>query len=287
MDLEAFEPLAKQMRVLGLAVTRNGEELVRRNWDEEIRRNVYSASKSFTSCAVGMAVREGLVSLEEPLTEAFAGDVPAEPDENLRAATVRDLLTMCLGQEKEDLMSAQREQLREENWVRYALGIPLTHRPGTRFRYSNVGPYLAGVLVQRRAGCTLAQYLTPRIFEPLGFRRPVMWEQDPMGYTFGASGLFLTMSELHRFGLLCLQEGVWNGRQLVPEEWLREASKPQSAAPYGYLFWTGEGHSYRADGKYGQISLILPEKNAVVTVTAECREGDLVQALYREIVPQL
>ncbi len=287
MNLEAFEPLAKEMRVLGLIVTQNGEELVRQNWDEEIRRNVYSASKSFTSCAVGMAVREGLLSLSEPLTEAFAGDVPAEPDENLRAATVRDLLTMCLGQEKEDLMSAQREQLREENWVRYALRIPLTHKPGTRFRYSNVGPYLAGVLVQRRAGCTLAQYLTPRLFEPLGFRRPVTWEQDLMGNTFGASGLFLTMSELHRFGLLCLQEGVWNGRELVPGEWLREASEPQSTAPYGYLFWTGEGHSYRADGKYGQISLILPEKNAVVTVTAECREGNLVQALYRELVPQL
>ena len=134
--------------------------------------------------------------------------------ENLRRATVRDLLTMCLGQSRPMLMGSQRPLYAEDDWVRLALSAPFDYMPGTRFVYNNVGPYLAGILVQRRAGCDLAAYLTPRLFKPLGIRRPT-WESDPMGNTFGAGGLFLTLSEFHRFGLLYLNGGNWDGRQLV------------------------------------------------------------------------
>ena len=199
MDLEKFSAAAEAIGVLGLKVSQHGTVIAHKTWDEECRRNVYSASKSVTSCAVGFAVQEGLLSLEERLVDAFPQDLPEAISENLERATVRDLLTMCLGQEHGELMGAQRPLYKERDWVKLALSFPFTDAPNTKFVYNNVGPYLAGVLVQRRSGCDLVSYLTPRLFEHLGIVRPT-WEIDPLGRTFGAGGLFLTLSELHTFG---------------------------------------------------------------------------------------
>ena len=293
MNLEGFKEKADALGVLGVVVTQDGEEKAKYLWDEECRRNVYSASKSFTSCAVGFAVQEGLISLDEKLVDAFADDLPEEVSENLAKATVKDLLTMCLGQEKGSLMGAQRPQYREEDWVKLSLSIPFIYEPGTHFVYNNVGPYLAGILVQRRSGCRdLIDYLMPRLFRPLGIRRPT-WECDPKGQTFGAGGLFLTLSELHKLGLLYLQKGCWNGKQLLSEEWIMESTRKQmensqDSYGYGYLFWGGPEGTFRADGKYCQLSIICREKNAVISLVSECRDSvALTKAIFEEIYPQL
>ena len=287
IDLTSFEKRAVPLGILGLRISQNGAARTHRVWDDECRRNVYSASKSFTAFAVGIAIREGLLDLNEKLTDAFSDDLPDHVSDHLAAATVRDLLTMCLGQAEAGLMGGQRPLYETDDWVKLSLALPFVDCPGTRFVYNNVGPYLAGVLVQRRCGCDLVSYLTPRLFAPLGIRRP-MWETDPRGYTFGAGGLFLTLSELHRFGLLCLQKGSWNGRQLVPAHWVEECSRPQDDAGYGYLFWIGEQNSYRADGKYCQLSIVLPDKNTVITTVAECRKPKAFRAaIFEELYPQL
>lgn len=292
MNLEKFYEKAEALRVLGLVITQDGEEKVKHLWDEECRRNVYSASKSFTSCAVGFAVQEGLLSMEEKLTDAFADDLPQEVSEHLAKAAVRDLLTMCLGQEKGHLMGGQRPQYAEDDWVKMSLAIPFVYEPGTRFVYNNVGPYLAGILVQRRAGCDLVSYLTPRLFQHLKIRRPT-WECDPMGNTFGAGGLFLTLSELHKLGLFYLQKGRWEGKQLLNESWIMESTSRQvendvDPYGYGYLFWGGPEGTFRADGKYCQFSIICRDKNAVITMTAECRDDKaLKKAIFEDIYPLL
>lgn len=287
MDLKYFDEVARLTGVLGLRVTQGGEELAHKTWDEEVRRNVYSGSKSFVACAVGMAQSEGLLSIDEPLTEAFAESLPAVVSDNLKKAKVRDLLTMCLGQEKAELMGPYRPLYEEDDWVKLALSIPFVYEPGKKFVYSNAGPYLAGMLVQRRAGCDLVEYLTPRLFAPLKIKRPT-WEVDPLGNTFGSSGLMLTLPEYHRFGLLLLNKGRWEGRQLIDENWLRACTRPQSAAPYGYFFWMGEKGSFRADGKNGQLSIVFPEREAVVTVVSESRHVPLIfRAIYDSIYPQL
>ena len=164
MNIEKFIQIAAPLGVLGLKVTQNDTLIADWHSEPEMRRNVYSATKSFTCCAVGFAVQEGLLSLDEKLTEAFASDLPEQIGEHLAEATVRDLLTMCLGEEKPQLMGEQRPLYEEDDWVKMSLSFPLIHKPGTHFLYSNVGPYLAGVLVQRRAGCDLRSYLTPRLF---------------------------------------------------------------------------------------------------------------------------
>lgn len=266
-----FDGQAQALRLLNLRVWKDDRLVLSRNYDGEMRRNQYSASKSVTSAAVGIAVREGLLSLDEKLVDAFPKDIPGTPCENLQKATVRDLLTMGLGQEKGYLMGEQRPFLKEEDWVKYALGLPFSYAPGEKFVYNNVGPYLAGVLVQRRAGCDLVSYLTPRLFAPMGIRRPT-WETDPQGYTFGAGGLFLCVSELLLFGRLLLQKGQWEGKQLIPAEYLEQASARQienGADGYGYLFWRGKRNSYRADGKYGQYAIVFPDENAVICTNAE------------------
>lgn len=290
MDLRAFVEAAGPLRALGVVVSQGGEERARHLWEGACRRNVYSASKSFTSAAVGIALREGLLSLEEKLVECFPEELPDPVPEGLARATVRDLLTMCLGQGKAFLMGEDRPYYPERNWVKLSLAQPFPFAPGERFVYNNVGPYLAGMLVQRRAGCDLVHYLMPRLFDPLGIQLPT-WESDPFGNTFGAGGLFLTLDELHRFGLLCQQNGAWQGRQLIPAQWLQEASRKQvdnGSHGYGYLFWRGPENSFRADGKYGQYTIILPDREAVITVVAESREADkLHRAVFEHIVPQL
>lgn len=290
MELQGFENKARPIGVLGVKISQGGEVIAHKTWDEECRRNVYSASKSVTSCAVGFAVQEGLLSLEERLVDAFAQDLPETVSENLEHATVRDLLTMCLGQARGELMGAQRPLYQERDWVKLALSFPFTDAPNTKFVYNNVGPYLAGMLVQRRSGCDLVSYLTPRLFEHLGITRPT-WETDPLGHTFGAGGLFLTLSELHTFGQFYLQNGLWNGRQLLSPAWVKESTTKQvenGQQGYGYLFWGGPQGTFRADGKYGQLSILCRDKDAVITVVAECREGSaLNRAIFDELYPQL
>ena len=131
MDLTRFAEAAERLHVLGIKVTKDDELIGEWYYEPECRRNVYSATKSFTSCAVGFAVQEGLLSLDEKLTDAFREDLPDVVDENLQQATVRDLLTMCLGQEEAHLMGEQRPFYQEDDWVKMSLAIPFKFKPGT------------------------------------------------------------------------------------------------------------------------------------------------------------
>lgn len=290
MDIREIDMRAEEFRILNLQVCRKGELILKKNWDDEMRRNQYSASKSFTSIAVGIAAKEGLLSLDEKLCDVFGEELPDNPSENLQKATVRDLLTMCMGHGKSFLMGEQRPMLEEDDWVRYCLKQPFEYEPGTKFVYNNAGPYLAGVLVQRRAGCDLVDYLMPRLLAPMGIRRTV-WEVDPYGATFGAGGMFLCVSELMKFGRLLLQQGSWDGKQLVPAEYIREASSVQvdnGQEGYGYLFWRGPYNSYRADGKYGQLAIVLPDQDSVIAINAESRNAmEMMNTCMDVIVPQL
>lgn len=237
MNLMNIEQNAENLRLLGLIVAQRGETIYQHNWDSPCRRLLFSASKSFTGAAVGFAVQEGLLRLDDRLIDLF-------PDE----------------------------------------------APGTHFVYSNVGPYLAGLAVQKRTGCDLVDYLMPRLFAPLGIQRTV-WEVDPLGRTFGAAGLLLALPELHKLGLLYQQGGQWQGKQLLDPNWVRESGSKQvenEEDGYGYLFWRGKYDSYRADGLYGQYSVILPAQEAVITCTAESRnQKQLLETLLDAIVPQL
>lgn len=293
--LESFIKSVENITMLGIVVIKDGEKIAEHHWEPESRMNQYSASKSFTSTAVGMAIGEGLLSLEDKVIDYFPEAVPEKISPELESLKVKHLLTMSIGHSKSLLMADQRPYMKEKDWVKYSLSIPIKYKPGTKFMYSNVGPYLAGMIVQRKAGCDLVEYLMPRLFEPLEIWRPT-WESDPMGNTFGAGGLFFTVNELAKFSQLYLQQGEWNERQIIPKKWVGAAAKPQIdtglknsfASAYSYLFWHGPDHSYRADGKYGQYGIILPEKNAVIAINAYNRnQGNILDMVWKHLYPKI
>ena len=158
-------------RVTGVVLYQNGVKAEEYHFDDEHRRNQYSATKSFTALAVGIAEKEGILSLEEKIADCFPEALPEKPSENLLAITVRDALSMSLGQDRAYLMGGERVHLKETDWVKYVLSGPVVNRPGSVFLYNNAGPYLAGRLVQKRAGCSLTDYLMPRFFERAGIYR--------------------------------------------------------------------------------------------------------------------
>ncbi len=299
IDMTGFLEAIKDLTVNGMVVYQNDELLVHYQPKPEEKQNQYSGTKSFTSTAVGFAVQEGLFSMEDYVLDYFKEDAPEQPSENLQKMKLKHLITMSMGFESPMLMGVQRPTLREteKDWVKYVLYAPVTHEPGSVFQYNNAGPYLLGILIERKAGCSLCEYLTPRLFEPLGMEIPV-FELDPQGHCFGAGGMISKVSDLAKLGLLYLHEGTYKDRQLLSREWVKAAVATQIQAnegdeeighAYAYLFWTMPDGMYRVDGKYGQYCIVMPRQNAVIAVNSMQiqNEKDVLRAVVRNIVPQL
>lgn len=209
-------------------------------YSAESRHLMFSLSKSFTSTAVGLAIAEGRLSLDDSVLAYFPEEAPPAPSDNLRAMRVSDLLRMSTGH--------QAEPAREPDqvWTKVFLAQPVPHKPGTHFLYNSSGTYMLSAIVQKAAGQTLLDYLRPRLFEPLGIENPE-WATSPQGISAGASGLKIRTEDIARFGQLYLQKGVWQGRQLVPAAWVEAATARQTSngsnpasdweQGYGYQFW--------------------------------------------------
>lgn len=237
---------------------------------------MFSVSKSFTSMAVGLANSEGLVTLDDRVVELLPHDLPAEIDDRLSALTVRHLLTMTTGHAADTVNLADASH--GDNWARIILAKPLEFTPGTHYVYNSGATHLLAAIVQRVTGQRLLDYLGPRLFEPLGIT-DATWESSPQGIDAGGWGLSVTTEQLATFGQLLLQRGQWNGSQLVPAQWIDEATAVQvdtsgtdhdldGQQGYGYQFWRNRLAGYRADGAFGQFCLVLPEQDAVVVLTS-------------------
>lgn len=296
LDLTKFESTVKEqnLAIKGMRVYKDDRLIASYQPEPEERQNQYSVTKSFTSTAVAFGIQEGFFTLDDYVLDHFGADAPENPSENLKKMKLKHLITMSMGFEEPMLMGAMRPLMKEKDWVKFVLHANVVHEPGTVFQYNNAGPYLLGILVQRKAGCSLIEYLTPRLFKPLGIEIP-QCEKDPLGNTFGAGGLVLNVSELSQLGLFYLHKGVWNGKRLLPESWFDEASAPFIDAEgdeeighhYGHLFWTMPDGMYRADGKYGQYCIVIPKKNAVAAVNSMQieNEKDVLRAVVRDVIP--
>ncbi len=184
---------------------------------------LWSLSKSFTSTAVGLAVAEAKLSIDDPVLRFFPDDAPAEPSANLKAMRVRDLLTMTAGHQDEVNLRGQ------ERWTRAFLAHPVPHKPGTHFQYNTPATYMLSAIVQKVTGNTVLEYLKPRLFEPLGIEDP-RWDESPEGVSLGGYGLYLKTEDIAKFGQLLLQKGRWptaNSPQLVPARWIAMATSKQ------------------------------------------------------------
>lgn len=259
----------------GITVTKEDELLSDYNHCENRRINVHSIAKSVTALAVGFAVSENLLCIDERVVDIFKEELPERYDKCLEELKVEHLLTMSMGQQHPFLMGTQRPFLKEDDWIKSSLSLPFSYRPGTHFMYSDVGPYLAGMAVQKRAHQNLVDYLRPRLFEPLEIKWPT-WEVDPRGNTFGSGGLLLSREELHKIGLFCLKKGKWKGRQLLDASWFEDAFSlkmkiGEEGYGYGYCFWREPNYIYMY-GYDGQYVFLSEKKEMVITVMASSKQ---------------
>ena len=257
----------------------------------EARHQLYSLSKSFTSTAVGLAIGEGRLRLEDPVVSFFPDDLPAEVGNNLKAMRVRDLLCMSTGHQNEpptgpDLVSA-----------RTFLAQPVPFKPGTHFLYNTAATFMLSAIVQKTTGQTTLDYLKPRLFEPLGIVDPT-WDTNRQGISLGGYGLSVRTEDIARFGQLYLQRGVWDGRPLVSAAWVATATAKQTSngsnpasdwdQGYGFQFWRCRNGAYRGDGAFGQYCIVMPEQDTVVAITAGVRDMQAVlNLIWSRLLPAL
>jgi hypothetical protein len=162
------------------------------------------------------------------------------------------------------------------NWTAAFFTVPVIHAPGTHFLYNTGASYMLSAILQKVTGEMLNDYLRPRLYEPLGIENPV-WEISPQGIHMGGFGLNITTEDIAKFGQLYLQKGQWEGRQLLSEAWVEEATKfqianwndgPDWAQGYAYQFWRCQHNAYRGDGAFGQYCIVMPDQDAVLAITS-------------------
>ncbi|MGE5296558.1 MAG: serine hydrolase domain-containing protein [Solirubrobacterales bacterium] len=252
---------------------------------------LYSLSKSFTSTAVGLAIAEGKLSLDDEVLKFFPEDAPANPSDNLKAMRISDLLRMSTGHQTEPPRPGNQA------WTKAFLAHPVPFKPGTHFLYNTSATYMCSAIVQKATGQTVLDYLTPRLFEPLGIQKPT-WETSPQGISCGGYGLSVRTEDIARFGQLYLQKGKWQGKQLVPEAWIEAATSRQTSngsSPnsdwdqgYGYQFWRCRNGVYRGDGAFGQYCIVMPEQDAVIAITSGVRDMQAVMNLiWDKLLPAM
>jgi len=252
---------------------------------------LYSLSKSFTSTAVGLAINEGHFSIDDKVVQFFPDEAPAELSDNLNQMRVHDLLRMSAGHEEEVSLRT------EESWIRAFLAHPVPFIPGTHFQYNTPATYMLSAIVQKTTGVTVLEYLQSRLFEPLGIENPA-WGTSPEGIILGGYGLSIRTEDIARFGQLYLQNGVWNGEELIPLEWVAAATSLQTSngsnpesdwnQGYGYQFWRSRHNTYRGDGAFGQYCIVMPEQDVVVAITSGVRDmQSVLDLIWDKLLPAI
>ncbi len=231
---------------------------------------MFSLSKTITAIALGYAVDEGKIGLEDSICKYFG-----EYDRLgfNKPITMRHLVTMTAG--KMIGMAASRKN---KDWIKIFFDAPYVFKPGRHFLYVNDNFYLISAIISKVYGVTLVDFLKPRLFDPLGIEDPV-WEVDKFGYAAGGWGLYLSIEDLSKIMLCYQQGGKWEGKQVIPAKWVEESSSYQVPTNkkghvdvtmgYGYGIWQiSRPNSYRAYGLHGQLGYVFKDKNTVLVVNS-------------------
>jgi CubicO group peptidase (beta-lactamase class C family) len=294
--LDAIEE-APAVEPHGLIIQRHGHRIAEGHWAPHAagqRRLVYSLSKTFTGTALALAIGEGRLTLDDlvsdHLPELFDDDTP----EATRRMKIRHIASMATGHDRETYVEALK--IDRDDPVRGFLQIPPDAEPGSLFMY-NQPPVLAlATILTRLTGERLTDYLRPRVLEPLGITE-LAWTQVRPGLDMGFSGVHTDVDAVARLGQLYLDDGVWNGRRLLPEGWVADASSVQIANPqriepdwrcgYGFQLWM-QRHGYRGDGAFGQFMVVLPEHDAVVALFSCAQDMQVIlDLMWEHLLPAM
>ena len=279
----------------GIMVLQHGKVLAEKQIAPDTAHIMNSVSKTFTATAVGFAIEEGLLHLDDKIVDLFPESVPAAPQPFLADITLRNLLTMNSGHATDPTYAVRSGN---GDWIREFMEWPVEYQPGTCYCYNSLGTYLLSAAVQKVSGEKVVDYLDTRLWQPLGIEKP-FWQESPAGINTGGWGLYLHTEDLARMGLCLLGGGRFRGKQVIPAAWVAQMSKAQvpsvsagvnermlpdlQSGPakayfdpetndwlqgYGYQMWRCRYGAFRADGANGQYILILPEQDAVIVTTA-------------------
>jgi CubicO group peptidase (beta-lactamase class C family) len=253
---------------------------------------MHSVSKTFTSTAIGFAVKEKLLTVDDQVISFFPDELPRTVSPNLEKLTIKHLLTMTAGHE-----AAPVFHMSDANWVQSFLEAPVVNEPGTVFQYSSYASYMLSAIIQKASGVTVMEYLAPRLFEPLGITG-IKWEEGAQGISAGGWGMRIKTTDMAKLGQFYLQKGTWNKKRLLPEAWINEATavriyqidKPTFeqemyddwAQGYAYQIWRCTHNAYRADGANGQFIIVMPDQDAVIAITARVSDTRKVLSLIWE-----
>lgn len=256
---------------------------------------MFSFSKSLTSTAMGFAVQEGLLSLEDRLVDLFPDKLPEHPSENLQKCQIRHLLMMGCGHETEIPNLGQGDP----DWIASFLHHPFVYEPGTHFLYNTAGTNLLAAILAKKTGQTLTQFLKPRLFAPLGMT-DIACHPLPDGTEMGGAGMSLTIEDMARFEQFVAQEGRWEGKQLLNREWFAMATSkqienrgagwggdPDWQEGYGFQFWRCAPQGvFRGDGAFGQYGVVFTQQDAVLVIqSASMKLQAVLTAAWDNLLP--
>ncbi len=246
-----------------------------------------SCTKSFTSTLIGIAKGEGLIeSVEQRVFDFFLEYKLTNLDDRKKSVTLKNLLTMTSGLEwKErtyDITDPIFIMARSSDWVGFVLNQPMISNPGDTFNYNSGVSHLLSAIVKKTTGYNPSGYARKKLFKPIGISD--FWLSDSQNLTIGGWGLYLTPRDMEKFGFLFLNHGVWEDKQVVPADWVEEATKKQvdfndsSGYGYGYQWWVmgGPGFTnkrFEAEGRFGQTICIMPDLDLVAVFTAGVKQG--------------
>ena len=232
----------------------------------------HSMCKSITGMAIGMLIEEGKLKLNENIYDIFSDHINAFSKIFRPVITVENLLTMTSG-----VTFNESGIVSGNDWLGSFLNASVNGKPGTEFQYNSLNTYVLSAIVTKRTGETLTEYLTPRLFGPLGITK-YYWETCPKGITKGGWGLFLCAEDMAKLGQLYLQRGKWNGQQLVSEYWIeistaRHLKTQNDTYGYGYQLWMEQRPgSFEYNGMLGQNVIIYPDMDMVLVTNAGNKE---------------
>ena len=277
-----YRDAARTPLLTSLLVSQNGR-LLRESYFHGLRAgqsvNVKSVSKSILSAVIGIAIAEGKLREGDRIADLLPQHFTAIRDPAKRALTVRQFITMTTGLESTSFDN-YGAWVNSRDWVRYALQQPFVCAPGECMTYSTGNSHILSVILTRRARMTTRAYAQQKLFRPLGMQL-AGWARDPQGFDFGGNEMRFTPRDMLKFGELYRTRGRHNGRQIVPEAWIRAswgeyATSPWNGHRYGYMWWSREFRGIKlhfAWGYGGQFIFVVPEKHLVVVATSSLSRG--------------
>ena len=269
----------QEIGVNSVLIIRNGHIVLEANgyaYHRDDLRNIRSCTKSVASALIGIAIDKGYIqSVHQPVLDFFPDRKAKRLNANKKAMTLENVLTMTTGLKCRDSHRYQWDGLtrmrKHRDWVKYMIDLPMSEKPGTHFEYCNGASFLLSAMLQNQTGMNALSFAEKNLFAPLGISN-IKWPSNPRGITIGWGQLKMRPRDMAKFGYLYMNDGLWNGKQIISSQWIKESTQKHTIATgltgYGYQWWIINDDIYTAIGYEGQFIIVAPKEKLVTVFTS-------------------